>query len=298
MRQRVLIAIAIALRPALIIADEPTSALDVTQRRILIWIDELRRETGTAVLAGHPRPGRGGRPRASPHRHAGAVASRNKARHWSFCAIRQKRLYAPFAVGRTFAHARPVAHRLRRRLPPRTGPSRVEDLGSDFHAQPEGGIFRAVDGDVAAACAGAPRMPSSASRPGKTTTIRDIGAWHAPHRVASASPAPNSRACAARLLRQLRRRSSLVCQNPFSSLDPRQRVFDIIEEPLLILSSRCRPRSRQRVDMLERIACRRARTAAPACALGGQRQPATALHAPGAATGGGWCWTRPFRPWT
>jgi peptide/nickel transport system ATP-binding protein len=50
-RQRIMIAMALILKPALLIADEPTTALDVTtQAEILRLIRELQRETGTAVL--------------------------------------------------------------------------------------------------------------------------------------------------------------------------------------------------------------------------------------------------------
>ncbi|WKL13633.1 ABC transporter ATP-binding protein [Comamonas testosteroni] len=256
MRQRVLIAIAIALRPALIIADEPTSALDVTvQRRILDLIDELRRETGTAVLLVTHDLGV-----AADRAHRLIVMQGGRIQEQGPTLELLRNPQSAY-TRRLLSDAPSLTPAPRRTAPAAAAAAtedwaiEVEDLVHDFHAPGRGrGVFRAVDGLSLRLRRGSTHAIVGESGSGKTTTIRDIVGLGRPTSGRIRIAGTELTGLRGEALRQLRRKVQLVYQNPFSSLDPRQRVFDIIEEPLLNFEPLPTQERRQRVlDMLKRV---------------------------------------------
>ncbi|MFI7126879.1 dipeptide ABC transporter ATP-binding protein [Nonomuraea sp. NPDC050153] len=257
MRQRVLIAIAIALEPRLIIADEPTSALDVTvQRRILDLIDDLRAESGTALLL---------------VTHDLGVAA---ARSDRLVVMKAGRIEEQGRTAEVLAS--PAADYTRRLLddapslsaspfrdpPPESEPAIVvRDLVKEFKG------FRAVDGVSFEVARGTTHALVGESGSGKTTTARMV--------VRFAEPTSGTVTIAgAGEGRGFRRHVQLVHQNPYGSLDPRQPVGDIVEEPLRNFRLGDRAERRARVlDLLDRVALPRdVLTRRPRELSGGQRQ--------------------------
>ena len=270
MKQRVLIAIAIALKPQLIIADEPTSALDVTvQRRILDLIDDLRREDNTAVLlvthdlgvaadrADHIVVLQHGR-----IQEAGAAQQLLASPQSAYA--RQLLSDAPSLSKAGFRPVRPDAGIDDAVI--------VEDLVQDFPA--DGRSFRAVDGISFAVRRGSTHALVGESGSGKTTTVRDIVGFGTPTAGRILVDGVDIASLKGDALRQLRRKIQLVYQNPFSSLDPRQTVFDIVEEPLLNYSSLGRDERDAKVTgLLGRVGLPEAlHRRRPRALSGGQRQ--------------------------
>ncbi|MBF9197306.1 dipeptide ABC transporter ATP-binding protein [Microvirga terrestris] len=275
MRQRVLIAIAVALRPALIIADEPTSALDVTvQKRILDLIDELRREYGTAVLlvthdlgvaadrANHIVVLKGGRIQEQ-----GPIAEVLASPR---CEYTRKLLADAPSLGKTRS-----AFRVRSR--PIVGPDDaivVENLVQDFALGGKRDVFRAVDGVSFTVQRGTTHAIVGESGSGKTTAARSIVGFQKPTSGRVFVDGTEVTTLRGENLRRLRKTIQLVYQNPFASLDPRQTIFQIVEEPLLNFDPLPREdRARKvhaildRVDLPQSVLTRR-----PHALSGGQRQ--------------------------
>jgi len=267
MRQRVLIAIAIAADPQLIIADEPTSALDVTvQRQILDHLDELKRERGASLLLithdlgvaadradrivvmSQGRIVEEGTPeqvlRAPKHpytRRLIAAAPGLNAHHEPPAAA------APPIVlrgrpGDPFAPRDAV-------VPPISGGPvlEVDALVKEF-AVPgsRGAVQRAVDGVDFRIERGQTLALVGESGSGKTTTARLALRLTDPTSGTVLVDGADVTALRGSELRRLRRRVQLVQQNPYAALNPRLTIEQIISDPLIAyrLGDRARRRAR------------------------------------------------------
>jgi peptide/nickel transport system ATP-binding protein len=234
MRQRVLIAIAIALKPSLIIADEPTSALDVTvQRHILDLIDDLRREYGTAVLLVTHDLGI-----AADRSDRLIVLQHGRIQEQGRTADILRNPQSSY-TRRLLADA-PSLNARPKRSPPRASVSAapaddiivVDRLVQDFGTGSDGS-FRAVDDVSFRVRRGSTHAIVGESGSGKTTTIRIVSAFQRPTSGQVVIDGLDLSSLRGETLRLLRKKIQLVYQNPYGSLDPRQTIERIVEEPLL-----------------------------------------------------------------
>jgi peptide/nickel transport system ATP-binding protein len=278
MKQRVLIASAIALKPELIIADEATSALDVTvQKTILDLIDELRREDGTSVmLVTHDLAVAADRTTDVVVMKDGRMQERGRTRA---VLERPTAEYTRTLVANAPALA--VATRTADEVRAQLGDARheqavisVTDVVKEFDVGRRKDPFRAVDSVSFSVRRGMTHALVGESGSGKSTIARMVMGFE----KASAGSVQVEGADMATLggsaLRQARRRLQMVYQNPYSSLDPRQSIESILEEPLRNygVGSRAERSTRAR-EALDRVALpATTSTRRPRELSGGQRQ--------------------------
>lgn len=235
MRQRVLIASAIALRPRLLIADEPTSALDVTvQKQVLDLLDRLRADTGMGVLLiTHDLAVAGERADELVVMQSGRAVEAGPAGH----------LFSNPATdytSRLLADA-PALQTKTRKPVPATAQERpfvtVEALTQVFDRTGEQII--GVEDVSFTVARGTTHGIVGESGSGKTTMGKALAGFLIPQsghlRIgdfdAVAAVGRRGRAARSRL-RDFRRTVQLVHQNPFSALDPQHSIRATLTEPL------------------------------------------------------------------
>jgi len=230
MRQRIMLASVMLLKPRLLIADEPTTALDtLVQREVLDLMVELTRENGTAVLLISHDLG-------MVSHYANRVVVMQEGDAVETGLTRDVLSHPQNAYTRRLIDALP-----------RRGPAAPEKAGGaplisleniviDYPGRrtlfASAGPKRAVDGVSLQVAAGETLALVGASGSGKTTLGRAIVGLVTPSggEIRFRGTALGDRTDAA--AKQRRRDVQIIFQDPFSSLDPRQRVADIVGEPL------------------------------------------------------------------
>jgi peptide/nickel transport system ATP-binding protein len=267
MRQRIMIAMALAASPRLLIADEPTTALDVTvQAQIMALLAELREETGMAMIFITHDIGlvAGIADRIMVMQNGVAVEQDEADRvldHPQHDYTRHLLRAVPhFNFGQAVREdsARPGAS---------TPIVRVDDLVVRFPVgkawfKPKGAIH-AVDGVSFDLMPGETLAIVGESGCGKSTTARALLGLNTTTRGAIEVTSSRSG-----------RPVQMVFQDPFASLNPRLRVEALLAEPAIANGQRLDDALRQRMAfLLERVGLTQdALTRYPHQFSGGQRQ--------------------------
>ena len=239
MRQRVMIAMALALKPDVLIADEPTTALDVTvQGEVLELLRDLQREQGTAVIL---------------ITHDMGVVAEMADR---VIIMRNGRMVEQGTIVDIFE--RPQVDYTRELLAavPRMGAGRAAALDKpekpakpavvaevrDLHVRFDlhGGFFgrvtrrvHAVEGVNFSIAPNETLSLVGESGCGKSTTAKAL-AGLLPYSGNITVGGRNLAGLSRDERKAVRRDIQMIFQDPYASLDPRMRVGDLVAEPLLI----------------------------------------------------------------
>ena len=246
MRQRVMIAMALALKPDILIADEPTTALDVTvQGEVLELLRDLQRETGTSlILITHDmgvvaemadrviimRDGRMIEQGSAIDIFASPQADYTRE---LLAAVPRMRVGAEARLAARSASAQDIG--LRNNI---SAVATVRDLQVRFDLH--GGFFGRVDRRVHAV----ESVSFSIARNETLSLVGESGCGKSTTAKAIAGLVPysgdisiNGRSLGGLSSAErnaVRRDVQMIFQDPYASLDPRMRVGDLVAEPLLI----------------------------------------------------------------
>ncbi|MFD7076744.1 dipeptide ABC transporter ATP-binding protein [Nocardioides sp. NPDC059952] len=275
MRQRVLIAAALAGEPDLIIADEPTSGLDATvQAQVLDLIDDLRRRTGTAVvLITHD---------------LGVAADRSDL----IGVMREGRLVEVGPTREVLDDPQdPYTQQLLASVPARLElvRERAGENAADAEEDPvievadlrkEYAGFAAVDGISFSVRPGRTLAIVGESGSGKSTTARVLTGLTEATSGSVSLLGTEITGLSRTQFRPLRRDVQIVYQNPYASFDPRFDVHAVVAEPLRAFSSGARRGRSARREHEEKVVAALEAAALPADFVrrhprelsGGQRQ--------------------------
>ncbi len=256
MRQRAMIAMALALEPEILIADEPTTALDVTvQAEILSLLEQLNRERGLAtILITHDLGV------------VAEVADRVLVMHEGVIVERGSLDEIFYAPGDPYTRKLlDAVVRLDQAPPLRVGREgepllEVSDLIKHFPVK-RGLLFdrevdrvRAVDGVSLSVREGETLGLVGESGSGKSTLSRTILQLLAPTSGSVRFEGREIGGLSRREMRPLRRQMQMVFQDPYASLNPRRRIGQIVAEPLRLQGEASGAELRRQVQgLLDRV---------------------------------------------